>query len=65
MQDPRRYFEQPADPEAAAASTDMPMEEQGASVLDVLRSINPHKLQSGMTAAAATQVCTDMLLSTH
>ena len=32
------------------------MEDPGASTSDVLKSINPHALQSGMTSSAAKQV---------
>lgn len=55
LQDPRRYFGQASDPTANIDSFSTAVEEQGASVADVLRSINPHKLQSGMTAATASQ----------
>ena len=44
------------DSDAGPVNSDRVMEEQGASVLEVLQSINPHALQSGMTTAAARQV---------
>lgn len=56
LQDPRRYFEQAVDTDAAPAG-DAFMQEPGASISDVLKSINPHALQSGMTSAAAKLVC--------
>ena len=56
LQDPRRYFEQPMERDPGGVSTSMAGAQEGSSVVDVLRSINPHAMDSGMTPAAARQV---------
>ena len=63
LQDPRRYFEQAVNSDAGPVSSDAVVEDQGASVLDMLQSINPHALQSGMTPASARQVLLLKLVS--
>ena len=57
MQDPRRYFEQTSvqAPGAVPARSAAEPSDQ-MSTLEVLKAINPHALQSGMTSAAAKQV---------
>lgn len=58
LQDPRRYFEHTA--AGAHTGPDSQTAEAAAldqtSTADVLKTINPHHLQSGMDPAAAKQV---------
>ena len=57
VQDPRRYFEQTSvqPPGAVPAHSTADPSDQ-LSTLEMLKAINPHALQSGMTPAAAKQV---------